>query len=64
MEAKLAFLGHAPMENRCGLVMDACLTRANGHAERLAALATIEERADRPRPVTLGADKSGARPRA
>ena len=58
MEAKLAFLGHALMENRCGLVVDACLTGANGHAERLAALAMIEKHADRPRPVTLGADKS------
>ena len=36
------------MENRFGLVVDACLTQANGHAERLAALAMIEKRADRP----------------
>ena len=56
-EAKLAFLGHALMENRCGLVVDACLTQADGHAERLAALAMIEKRADRPRAITLGADK-------
>ena len=57
MEARLAFLGHALMENRCGLVVDACLTQAGGHAERLAALAMIEKRADRPRAITLGADK-------
>ena len=57
MEAKLAFLGHALMENRCGLVVDACLTKADGHAERLAALAMIEKHADRPHPITLGADK-------
>lgn len=57
MEARLAFLGHALMENRCGLVVDACLTQANGHAERLAALAMIEQHADRPVAVTLGADK-------
>ncbi len=56
-EAKLAFLGHALMENRCGLIVDACLTPANGHAERIAALAMIEPRADRPTGVTLGADK-------
>ena len=56
-EARLAFLGHALMENRCGLVVDACLTQADGHAERLAALAMIEKRADRPRAITLGADK-------
>ena len=57
MEAKLAFLGHALMENRCGLLVDACLTPANGHAERVAALAMIEPRADRAVPITLGADK-------
>jgi transposase len=57
MEAKLAFLGHALMENRCGLIVGACLTPANGHAERLAALAMIEPHADRPVAVTLAADK-------
>ena len=36
-EAKLCFMGHALMENRNGLVVDACLTEANGHAERIAA---------------------------
>jgi transposase len=54
--ARLCFLGHALMENRNGLVVDACLTRADGHAERVAALHMIEPRADRPG-VTLGADK-------
>ena len=58
MEAKLAFFGHALMENRCGLVVDACLTKADGHAERLAALVMIEKHADRPRAVTLGADRA------
>jgi len=57
MEAKLAFLGHALMENRSGLIVDACLTPANGHAERVAALAMIESHADRPVALTLGADK-------
>ncbi len=56
-EAKLCFMGHALMENRSGLVVDACLTQANGHAEREAALAMIEPRADRPNRITLGADK-------
>jgi transposase len=56
-EAKLCFMGHALMENRNGLMVDACLTEANGHAERIAALHMIEPRADRPRPITLGADK-------
>jgi hypothetical protein len=57
-EAKLCFMGHALMENRNGLVVDACLTQANGHAEREAALALIEPRADRPGRITLGADKN------
>src|ERR1700675_4197377 len=57
-EAKLCFMGHALMENRNGLIVDACLTEANGHAERIAALHMIEPRADRPRAITLGADKA------
>lgn len=57
MEAKLAYLGHALMENRSGLFVDACVTRADGHAERIAALAMMEPLADRPRPITLGADR-------
>ncbi len=56
-EAKLCFIGHSLMENRSGLVVDACLTLADGHAERVAALHMIEPRADRPRAITLGADK-------
>ena len=57
-EARLVFMGHALMENRNGLIVDAVTTRASGHAERLAAITLIEPRADRPRPVTLGADKA------
>lgn len=57
-EAKLCFIGHGLMENRHGLLVDACLTQADGHAERLAALAMIEPFADRPRAITLGADKA------
>jgi transposase len=56
-EAKLCFTGHALMENRSGLLVGACLTRADGHAERVAALALIEPHADRARPITLGSDK-------
>ena len=37
-EAKLCFIGHGLMENRSGLLVDACLTQADGHAERVAAL--------------------------
>jgi transposase len=57
MQAKLCFIGHGLMENRSGLIVDARLTRVSGHAERLAALEMIEGFADRPRAVTLGADK-------
>jgi transposase len=57
-EAKLSFIGHGLMENRSGLLVDACLTPANGHAERVAALHMIEPRAERPRAITLGADKA------
>ena len=57
-EAKLSFIGHGLMENRSGLLVDACLTRAEGHAERVAALHMIEPRAERPRAITLGADKA------
>jgi transposase len=57
MGAKLAFLGHALMENRSCLIVNACLTPADGQAERTAALAMIEPLADRPTGVTLGADK-------
>jgi transposase len=57
-EAKLCFMGHGLMENRNGLIVDACLTPANGTSERVAALAMIEPLADRPGRITLGADKA------
>lgn len=60
MEAKLCYIGHALMENRSGLFVDARLTLVSGHAERLAALEMIEARASpgsRPAGITLGADK-------
>ena len=47
------------MDNRHGLLVDACLlTLADGHAERVAALHMIEPRADRPTAIRLGADKA------
>ena len=57
MEAKLSYIGHGLMENRSGLIVDTRLTLVSGHAERLAALEMIEPYADRPRAITLGADK-------
>lgn len=57
--AALCFMGHALMENRNGLIVDAELTRATGTAERVAALAMLEgvARDGGPR-VTLGADRA------
>jgi len=56
MEARLGFVGHVLMENRSGLVVDAELTRASGHAERLAGLAMLD-RLPSAGPATLGADR-------
>jgi hypothetical protein len=49
-------MGHGLMENRHGLLVDACLTQTDGRAERVATLHMIEPHADRPRAITLGAD--------
>lgn len=57
MEAKRCFIGHGLMENRSGLIVDTRLTRVSGHAGRLAALDMIEPLTDRPRAITLGADR-------
>jgi IS5 family transposase len=54
-EAKLAFLGEVLMENRHGLVVDACVVPATGTGERDAATSLI---ASLPRRrVTIGGDK-------
>jgi transposase len=55
-EAKLAYLGHALMENRNGLVVDTRVTLATGRAEREAAVAMLEEIPGAKR-VTVAADK-------
>lgn len=57
MEAKLCYIGHGLMENRSGLIVDTRLTLVSGHAERLAALEMIAPHAERPRAITLGADR-------
>jgi transposase len=56
-ESKLAFLGHAMMDNRHGLVIDTRLTEANGRAEREAALAMASHLPGGDKRITLGADK-------
>jgi hypothetical protein len=56
--AMLCFIGHALMENRSGLIVQADRTRADGHAERRAALAMIHAHSPgSTRQLTLGADR-------
>jgi transposase len=56
--AMLCFIGHALMENRSGLIVQADLTRADGHAERRAALSMIHTHSPgSTRQLTLGADR-------
>jgi hypothetical protein len=56
--AKLYFMGHALIENRHGLVVQADATAATGKAERQAALAMIDRHdPGSERRLTLGADK-------
>jgi transposase len=56
--AMLCFMGHALMENRSGLIVQADLTRADGHAERRAALSMIHAHSPgSTRQLTLGADR-------
>jgi transposase len=58
--AKMSYMGHALMENRHGLVVDVDLTKADGYAERAAAVRMLKrrrkERGDSRR-WTLGGDK-------
>lgn len=56
--AKLCFMGHALMENRNGLVVQAHLTAASGTAEREAAIHMLGKQSPgSSRRITLGADK-------
>ena len=58
-ESKLAYLGHALVENRNGLIAAAMVTQADGYAEREAALLMLaEKQKDRSRRITVGADKA------
>lgn len=55
-EAKLAYLGELLMENRHGLVVDACVVTATGTAEREAATDLLQALPSRP--ATVGGDKA------
>jgi transposase len=56
--AKLSYMGHALMENRSGLIVEATLTQASGTAERDAAIAMLDQHAPDERRLTLAADKA------
>ena len=55
-EAKLAYLGEVLMENRHGLVVDACVVPATGTGERDAAISLVAGLPSRR--VTIGGDKA------
>ena len=58
-ESKLAYLGHALVENRNGLIAAAAVTQADGHGERKAALEMLQNKQKgRKRRITVGADKA------
>ena len=58
-ESKLAYLGHALVENRNGLIAAAAVTQADGHGERKAALEMLQSKQKgRKRRITVGADKA------
>ena len=58
-ESKLAYLGHALVENRNGLIAQAMVTQADGFAEREAALLMLaQQRQGSSRRITVGADKA------
>jgi len=59
--SELRYMGHTLTDNRHGLVVNACVTRADGHAEREAAKVMINDARqaadDAGAEITLGADK-------
>lgn len=57
VEARLAYLGHVLMENRHGLVVQACATHATGTAERDTAVALLQAHGVGPG-CSVGADKA------
>lgn len=58
-ESHLAYLGHALVENRNGLIAAAMATQADGYAEREAALLMLEEKQKGSSGrITVGADKA------
>ena len=56
-EARLGYLGHVLLEHRCGLIVDAMVTHADGTAERDAGLLMTERVAGTHR-ISVAGDKS------
>jgi hypothetical protein len=57
--AVLCFIGHAPIENRSGMIVQVDLIQADGHAERRAAMDMIHRHPPgSTRQLTLGADSA------
>ena len=56
--ATLCFMGHVLTENRNGLIVDAELTTADGHAERDTAAAMLDRAPKRKRRRTVGGDRN------
>jgi transposase len=61
-EAKLSYMGQLTMENRNGLAVEACATKATGTAERDSSLEMIDQVKSKSRSkskkITLGGDKN------
>jgi transposase len=55
-EAKLSYCGNVLMENRNGLIVDLRVETASGYAERVGALAMLDECLPNQRAATLGGD--------
>lgn len=59
----LCFMGHSLMENRSGLIVQADLTQANGHAKRRAAIDMLHRHSPgSTRRLTLAADRGSTAP--
>lgn len=56
--AKLSYMAHVLMENRCGLLLDILVTQASGTAERDGAITLLKRRRGIHKRATLGADKA------
>lgn len=57
-QCRMAFMGHALMENRNGLVVSTTVTIATGTCEREAAIEMIAQQGELNQRLTLGADKA------